>query len=59
MTTSFALVAALVCAQVEQSTESTAANSRQNAAKEAETAQSPRAAASLITDVTVYQGQAS
>ena len=58
MTASFALVAASVCAQVEQSTESTAANSRQNAAKEAETAQSPRAAASLITDVTVYQGQA-
>jgi hypothetical protein len=58
MTASFVLVAALVCALVEQSTEPTAANSLQDAAKGVETAQSPRTAASLITDVTVYQGQA-
>jgi Domain of unknown function (DUF4139)/N-terminal domain of unknown function (DUF4140) len=58
MTASLWLVAGLACAQLGQTTARAAANLVQNVAKQVETATSPSAAASLITDVTVYQGQA-
>jgi hypothetical protein len=58
MTASLWLVAGLACAQLGQTTIRAAANLVQDVAKQIETAPSPSAAASLITDVTVYQRQA-
>jgi hypothetical protein len=58
MTASIWLVAGLACAQLGQTTARAAANLVQDVAKQVATAPSLSAAASLITDVTVYQGQA-
>ena len=58
MTASLWLVAALACAQLGQSTEPAAANPTQDVSRQAENVPPPRPAASKITDVTVYQGQA-
>jgi hypothetical protein len=58
MTASLWLVAGLACAQLGQTTARAAANLVQDVAKQVATAPSPSAAASLITDVTVYHGQA-
>jgi hypothetical protein len=54
MTASLWLVAGLACAQLGQTTARAAADLVQNVAKQVETAPSPSAAASPITDVTVY-----
>ena len=58
MTASLWLAAALACAQVGQTTEPVAANPDQDVSRQAENVPPPRPAASKITDVTVYQGQA-
>ena len=58
MTASFGLVAGLACALLGQTPEPAAVNYAQDVAEPVESASAPKAAASLITDVTVYQGQA-
>ena len=58
MTASFWLVAALACAQVGQTAEPAPANPAQDVSKHVESVPRPRPAASKITAVTVYQGQA-
>ena len=58
MTPSFGLMAALACAVLGQTPELTAVNLAQDGARPVEAAPATQVAASLITDVTVYQGQA-
>jgi hypothetical protein len=58
MTASFWLAAALACAQVGPTTEPIAPNPAHDVSKQAENVPPPRPAASKITEVTVYQGQA-
>ncbi len=58
MTASLWLVAALACAQIGQTTKPFAADAVQDVSGQAESVPPPRPAASKITDVTVYQGQA-
>jgi hypothetical protein len=58
MTASLWLAAALACAQVGPTKESAAASPAQDDSRQAENVPPPRPAASKITDVTVYQGQA-
>ena len=58
MTASLWLAAALACAQVGPTVEPVAANPTQDVSRQAENVPPPRPAASKITDVTVYQGQA-
>lgn len=58
MTASLWLAAALACAQVGPIKEPAAANPAQDVARQAENVPPPRPAASKITVVTVYQGQA-
>ncbi len=58
MTASLWLAAALACAQVGPTVEPVAANPTQDVSRQAENVPAPRPAASKVTDVTVYQGQA-
>jgi hypothetical protein len=58
MTALFGLVAGLACALLGQTPEPAAVNYAQDVVGPVESAPAPKAAASLITDVTVYQGQA-
>ena len=58
MTASLWLVAALACASSARPSEPAASNPAQDARGQAESVPPPRPAASKITDVTVYQGQA-
>lgn len=58
MTASLWLVAGLTCAQFGPSVESAPANPPQDAREQPESVPPPRRAASRISGVTVYQGQA-
>jgi hypothetical protein len=58
MTASLWLVAGLACALIGQIKEQAAVNPIEDVAKKTEAVPSSKAATSLITDVTVYQGQA-
>jgi len=58
MTASLGLVAGLACALLAQTREPASGNVVQDVAQQVEIAPSPKAAASVITNVTVYQGQA-
>jgi Domain of unknown function (DUF4139)/N-terminal domain of unknown function (DUF4140) len=58
MTASVWLVAGLACAQIGQTTKPIPANPVQDVSGQAESVPAPPPAASKITDVTVYQGQA-